>query len=143
VAADQRRVVASIGDTGGRAAPRGNILRPSIVTVGGALADPESAAVESTAGSHGPPCPGLRDQASWDDPDLLRGEILTAERLSEHAVEVARAHGDPSAHAAQGPLPRRFAEARARIAEAYGILSRAKERSRTPSPAEEWLLDRV
>ena len=140
VATHQRRVAASTGHVRRRAIPRGDVLGPSIVTVG-VLADAEAAAAESTARSHGTSCPGLRDQTSWDDPELLRGEILTAERLSEHAVEVARAHGEPSAHFTQGPLSKRFAEARQRIAEAYEILSRAGERLRTPSPAEEWLLD--
>jgi cellobiose phosphorylase len=108
------------------------------VTLGEVLAD--DATVESTS-RHDRPCPGLQDDAAWDAADSLRGEIHTAERLSEHAAEVARAHGPPSTSYTQGPLRNRFAEARRRIAEAYDVLSRTLERSLPPSPAEEWLLD--
>jgi cellobiose phosphorylase len=90
---------------------------------------------------HGRTCPALQDDAAWDDPALLRGEIHTAEHLSVHAAEVARAHGEPSTQLTQGPLRKRFAEARRRIGEAYGVLSRTLGQARPPSPAEEWLLD--
>jgi len=111
------------------------------VTAGDLLADAVGVEPSSRVPQRG--CPGLRDEAAWDNPESLRGEIHTAERLSEHAVEVARAHGLPSIHRTQGPLRKRFAEARQRIAEAYGVLSRTLDRSQAPSPAEEWLLDRA
>ncbi len=96
------------------------------------------------AGGHAAPpdaCPGVVPGAQWDEGDALRGEIHTAERLSEHAVEVARAHGEPSLEVKPGPLQKRFADARERIEVAYDVLSRVLEKKREPSPAEEWLLD--
>jgi len=96
---------------------------------GGQTAPPENA------------CPGVVPGAQWDEGEALRGEIHTAERLSEHAVEVARAHGEPTLDVKPGPLQKRFADARERIEEAYEVLSRALEKKREPSPAEEWLLD--
>ncbi len=112
-----------------------------MVTLDGALAGAKAPAAELAAPSHGRACPGLQDEATWDNPELLRGEIFTADRLTEHAKEVARAHGKPATHLTQGPLRRRFAEARQRIADAYGVLFRSREGARAPSPAEEWLLD--
>jgi cellobiose phosphorylase len=109
------------------------------VALSGVLAN--APAVEPVPSHHGHLCPAIQDDSAWDDPTLLRGEIQTAERLTEHAAEVARAHGEPSKQLTQGPLRRRFAEARGRIAEAYGVLSRTLGRSRPASPAEEWLLD--
>jgi cyclic beta-1,2-glucan synthetase len=111
------------------------------VTVGVALDGAETATAQLAEPRIAHRCPGLHDEATWDEPELLRGEILTAERLSEHAVEVARAHGRGSRRVTQGPLRRRFAEARARIAEAYEVLSRGRNRTKGSSPAEEWLLD--
>ena len=97
------------------------------------------------AGGHTAPpdasCPGVVSNAHWDEAEALRGEIHTAERLGEHAVEVARAHGEPSLKVKPGPLQKRFADARERIEVAYEVLSRALEKKREPSPAEEWLLD--
>ncbi len=86
-------------------------------------------------------CPGLVSSAQWDEPEALRGELHTAARLSEHAIELAHAHGAPSLRVPPGPLRKRFADARRRIDEAYEVLSRALRTSREPSPAEEWLLD--
>ncbi len=86
-------------------------------------------------------CEGLSETITWDAPSALRGEIQTADRLVEHAVEVARAHGPPITRRAPGPLRVRFVAAKARIREAYAILSRESRASAEPSPAEEWLLD--
>ena len=86
-------------------------------------------------------CPGVIATSQWDEAAALRGEIHTAERLAEHAIEVARAHGIPSLRVAPGPLRKRFADARERIDAAYDILSRTLQKRRRPSPAEEWLLD--
>jgi cyclic beta-1,2-glucan synthetase len=83
----------------------------------------------------------LSETITWDAPTALRGEIQTADRLVEHAVEVARAHGPPITRRAPGPLRLRFSSAKARIREAYEILSREARANAEPSPAEEWLLD--
>ncbi|MGC4087889.1 MAG: glucoamylase family protein [Polyangiaceae bacterium] len=91
--------------------------------------------------SHESVCPGLQSAAHWDGPEALRGELYTAERLAEHAIELGRAHGRPSLRATAGPLRQRFAAAKARIREAYDILARDERSRRDPSPAEEWLLD--
>ncbi|HEY3822382.1 MAG TPA: glucoamylase family protein [Polyangiaceae bacterium] len=109
------------------------------MTIGGLFAD--TAAVEPVSRHHGRTCPALLDDTAWDDPTLLRGEIHTVEQLSEHAAEVASAHGEPITQPTQGPLRKRFLDARRRITEAYGVLSRTLGRSRPASPAEEWLLD--
>ncbi len=76
-----------------------------------------------------------------DDPTRLRGDLWTADRLAEHAVEVARAHAAPILRALPGPLRERFVESRTRIREAYALLAKANHAKREPSPAEEWLLD--
>jgi cyclic beta-1,2-glucan synthetase len=86
-------------------------------------------------------CPGLKSSESWDGPEALRGELYTEERLAEHAIELARAHGQPSMRATAGPLRQRFAQAKARVRQAYEILARDERGRRDPSPAEEWLLD--
>jgi cyclic beta-1,2-glucan synthetase len=78
---------------------------------------------------------------AWDAVSALRGELYASEHLVAHAIEIARAHGEPSRRSTPGPLRKRFAEARAQIRSAYEILSRDAKNKRDPSPAEEWLLD--
>ncbi len=87
-----------------------------------------------------PSCPGLIPRLKWDEAGHLRGHILAAEQLLEHAIEVAKIHGEPSSHVTPGPLRGRFATARHRIREAYEILASELKSEREPSPAEEWLL---
>ena len=86
-------------------------------------------------------CPGLSDETSWDDAEFLRGELHNEEHLIAHAEELARAHGAPARSFGPGPLRRRFAGARERIASAYRVLASEARSRRDPSPAEEWLLD--
>ena len=86
-------------------------------------------------------CAGLSLDERWDDPAELRGEIYTAERLTEHAAEIARAQGAPSLAVPAGPLRARIVAARGRIREAYTTLAREAKKHRDSSPAEEWLLD--
>jgi cyclic beta-1,2-glucan synthetase len=93
---------------------------------------------QSDAGSA---CPGLDATRVWDEPPCLRGEILSAERLVEHAVDVARAQGVPTRRGAPRLLWQRFVSARNGLREAYEILKRDYQNQREPSPAEEWLLD--
>jgi cyclic beta-1,2-glucan synthetase len=88
-----------------------------------------------------PTCPGLSSTLGWDDPQHLRGDLFTEEHLVAHALELARAHGQPSIQRTPGPLRRRFAQGRERIQEAYQVLAREARGKREPSPAEEWLLD--
>ena len=92
----------------------------------------------SAAGHH---CPGLSRDLAWDDPAWLRGDLCTAERLEEHAVEIARAQGAPSQAVTPGPLRERFTAARDRVNHAYRILERSAPTKRELTPAEEWLLD--
>ena len=92
----------------------------------------------SAASSH---CPGLSRSIAWDDPQWLRGDLCTAERLEEHALEIARAQSNPSLDISPGPLRERFQAARERISNAYRILERGAPAKRELSPAEEWLLD--
>ena len=93
---------------------------------------------QSDAGSA---CPGLDASRVWDEPPSLRGEILSAERLVEHAVDVARAQGEPTRRGAPRLLWQRFVSARNGLREAYEILKRDYQNQREPSPAEELLLD--
>ena len=86
-------------------------------------------------------CPGLSNVTAWDAVSALRGELYASEHLAAHAMEIARAHGEPSRRSTPGPLRKRFAEARGQIRAAYEILSRDAQSKRDPSPAEEWLLD--
>jgi cyclic beta-1,2-glucan synthetase len=97
----------------------------------------ESGSRESAPGL----CPGCDPSRRWDEPPVLRGEILSPERLVEHAVEIARAHGDPGRSGAPRLLWQRFVNARSSLREAYDILKRDAAEQRDPSPAEEWLLD--
>jgi cyclic beta-1,2-glucan synthetase len=103
---------------------------------------------ESTRNSERPPasaaghhCPGVSRTIAWDDPAWLRGDLCTAERLEEHAIEIARAHGAPSQAVTPGPLRARFTAARDRVNHAYRILERGAPAKRELTPAEEWLLD--
>lgn len=83
----------------------------------------------------------LHDDAIWDDPAHLRGEILTEVQLLEHARQLARSHGIPTTRGSALPLKRRFRETRRLIQKAYVVLAQGVERKRDPSPAELWLLD--
>ena len=56
------------------------------MTIGDALADVVAVDVEAAPRDHGRTCPGVRSDAAWDDTESLRGEIYTADRLSEHAA---------------------------------------------------------
>jgi cyclic beta-1,2-glucan synthetase len=86
-------------------------------------------------------CPGLDGSRQWDDPSCLRGDIFSAERLTEHAQELARAHGEVSLRIPAGRLSARIRAARDRILHAYAMLARDPRTMRNPSPAEEWLFD--
>ncbi|HEY5956397.1 MAG TPA: protein ndvB, partial [Polyangiaceae bacterium] len=86
-------------------------------------------------------CPGLSAYVSWDDEASLRGEILPSERLTEHAAEIALAHGSPSLGGSSRPLRQRFVAAQSKIRDAYATLVRNAELGRERSPAEEWLID--
>jgi cyclic beta-1,2-glucan synthetase len=88
-----------------------------------------------------PRCPALNPTARWDEPATLRGEILLAEQLVEHAAELARVHGEPSRAVATDRLWRRFLSVRKQIHEAYGVLTARLLAGQDPSPAEEWLLE--
>ncbi len=89
----------------------------------------------------GAACPGLDAARVCDEPPCLRGEILSAERLVEHAVDVARAQGEPTRRGAPRLLWQRYVSARNGLRDAYEILKREYQNKRDPSPAEEWLLD--
>jgi len=86
-------------------------------------------------------CAGLDAGSRWDEPVHLRGELLSREHLSAHAVDLARAHGKAVIQNTPGPLRHRFAQAKKRVFDAYEILGRSAKHRREPSPAEEWLLD--
>nr|MDQ2645111.1 hypothetical protein [Myxococcota bacterium] len=89
----------------------------------------------------GAACPGLDATRVCDEPPCLRGEILSAERLVEHAVDIARAQGEPTRRGSPRLLWQRYVSARTGLREAYEILKRDYQNQREPSPAEEWLLD--
>jgi cyclic beta-1,2-glucan synthetase len=109
------------------------------VTVAEVLSDHEASTPPERSSLR---CPGLLSHERWDDASALRGEIHSAERLVEHAVDVARAHRTPSTRITPGPLRARLSAARSRIREAYAALSRdLRDGQREPLPAEEWLLD--
>jgi cyclic beta-1,2-glucan synthetase len=86
-------------------------------------------------------CPGLDATCCWDDPPQLRGELLARDRLGEHAIELSKAHGDPTLEMTSGPLRERIKQSRTRLRQAYGILARRGRDRRELSPAEEQLLD--
>jgi cyclic beta-1,2-glucan glucanotransferase len=86
-------------------------------------------------------CPALDVTLCWDDLEHLRGELLTQEPLSAHAIELAKAHGEPALDGGRSPLWGRIAVSRARLRQAYAILARRSRDSRELSPAEQRLLD--
>jgi cyclic beta-1,2-glucan synthetase len=88
-----------------------------------------------------PRCPALDPSSRWDEPAVLRGEILLAEQLVEHAAELSRAHGEPSRAVATDRLWQRFLSVRKQIHEAYEVLTTRLRAGQDPSPAEEWLLE--
>ncbi|MBL8741449.1 MAG: hypothetical protein JNK04_10155 [Myxococcales bacterium] len=87
-------------------------------------------------------CVGLSSTACWDEPNSLRGELLSGEALVEHARELALAYGEPTMAVPAAPLRARFTDTRERLSQAYERLhARAREPKHVPAPAEEWLLD--
>jgi cyclic beta-1,2-glucan synthetase len=84
----------------------------------------------------------LDEDAVWDDPEHLRGEILPEVLLLEHAERLGEVHLRLETERGRAsPLRRRFRKVRASIQEAYQVLAEGAERRRDPSPAELWLLD--
>jgi cellobiose phosphorylase len=78
-----------------------------------------------------------------DDPaPILRGPLLTRERLLEHAIALAHAHGAPR-NVRLAPLTAHFQRLRRELRDAYVALARDVRAVREPSPSEEWLLDNV
>ncbi len=86
-------------------------------------------------------CPALDPDAEWDDPDLLRGAIYSRERLTSHAAELARSHGEASLHVPGGRLAARIVAARNTIRETYAVIAANPRSVHYPTPAEEWLVD--
>jgi len=86
-------------------------------------------------------CVGLSPHRCWDEPAGLRGELLTGDALTEHAKELALAHGPPCKDVAAAPLKARFAVARTTLRDAYARLGETSGGKHVPVPAEEWLLD--
>jgi cyclic beta-1,2-glucan synthetase len=96
---------------------------------------------ERTSGAPERLCPALDPSATWDEPDALRGEIHVADRLVQHAGELARAHGPASHTVATGRLWQRFGAVRSQIHDAYAVLTARLKEGKDASPAEEWLVD--
>ena len=68
-------------------------------------------------------------EAGDDGP--VRGEIFSLDRLGAHAVEVARAHGEPSLEVHPRPLLARFQITKKAIERTYQVLADLNTRPRT------------
>ncbi|MEJ7728092.1 MAG: hypothetical protein WKG00_02655, partial [Polyangiaceae bacterium] len=79
---------------------------------------------------------GVVHEEAQDGP--TRGELFSADRLVEHARQLAAAHGEPSITIPVRPLLATFEATKHAIERAYQGLEDDK---RDPTPGEEWLFD--
>ncbi len=70
-----------------------------------------------------------------------RAEIFSPDRLEEHAVEVASAHGRPSLEVRAHPLLASFQLTKKALEDAYQTIAGRAGQKPEATPAEEWLLD--
>jgi cyclic beta-1,2-glucan glucanotransferase len=77
----------------------------------------------------------------WSDPSPVRAELLSAERLEQHAIALAAAQGITSKPLRVPPLRRRLDENAKALLAAYRAGAREIAEGREEVPAAEWLLD--
>ncbi len=83
----------------------------------------------------------VRRSSLWDNPEPIREELFSVERLEEHARSLALAQIVSSRTIKGQPLARRLADNGAVLLEAYRAIVKAINEGRAITPAAEWLLD--
>ena len=82
-----------------------------------------------------------RPSSLWDNPDPIREELFSVERLEEHARSLAVAQVVSSGMDKGRPLARRLAANGAVLLEAYRAIVTSINEGRPITPAAEWLVD--
>lgn len=81
------------------------------------------------------------DEAPWDSERPIREALLSAERLQQHAQELATAQTVAARPVRRPSLVARLRENEAVLLQAYRSLAQAVDAGRSMTPAAEWLLD--
>jgi cyclic beta-1,2-glucan synthetase len=82
-----------------------------------------------------------RDPSPWDNPEPVREELFSAERIEEHARSLATAQKVTPKPAKGHPLAGRLADNGAILLAAYKSLLQGTDEGRAVTPAAEWLID--
>ena len=77
----------------------------------------------------------------WHDPEPIREELFSAERLEEHARSLALAQPVTPKSTKGHPLARRLADNAATLLHAYRNIAETIDEGRAITPAAEWLVD--
>src|SRR4030095_10769999 len=84
---------------------------------------------------------GITTASPWDNPEPIREEIFSAERLEEHARSLAGAQPVGTKRVRRQPLTSRLSENEAALRHAFRTTIRAIEAGIAITPAAEWLSD--
>jgi cyclic beta-1,2-glucan synthetase len=82
-----------------------------------------------------------RALSPWDNPEPVREELFSADRIEEHARSLATAQKVTAKLAKGHPLAGRLAENGAVLLAAYKSLLQGADEGRAVTPAAEWLID--
>ena len=82
-----------------------------------------------------------RAPSPWDNPEPVREELFSAERIEEHARSLATAQKVTPKPERGHPLAGRLAENGASLLAAYKSLLQGADEGRAVTPAAEWLID--
>ena len=82
-----------------------------------------------------------RKSSPWDNPEPVREELFSAERIEEHARSLAAAQKVTPKPTKGQPLAGRLAENGAILLAAYKSLLQGADEGRAVTPAAEWLID--
>src|SRR5271166_3884708 len=85
--------------------------------------------------------PSMPRVPPWDTDDLLREELLSVERLEQHAAGLAVTQRVDRNSRARPPLRVRLRENAAVLLADYRAIAQAMQAGRSVTPAAEWLLD--
>ncbi len=85
--------------------------------------------------------PFARAPSPWDNPEPVREELFSAERIEEHARSLATAQTVTARPTRGHPLAGRLAENGAVLLSAYKSLLQGSDEGRAVTPAAEWLID--
>ncbi len=82
-----------------------------------------------------------RAPSAWDNPEPVREELFSAERLEDHARSLAAAQKVTPKPVKAPPLAARLAQNGAVLLAAYKTLLQGTDEGRAITPAAEWLID--